>query len=205
MKAMSMIPKKSQSASAPIGGDDELAKITQRCDELDIRRGVVHETIITVEKNSAPAQSNVNVDIEKAEALLAGAPFVASRDKPLSQLVALYAERDTIDRALKLGRDRAYILSTARSAAIWANHFAETSEIEKRRMWLVFELQRTNRARETLRRKITKAGGAGYLSTDGVEFLGLGDEYDEIKWASRRLIADGIATRGEIEKARSDG
>jgi hypothetical protein len=71
-------------------------------------------------------------------------------------------------------------------------------------MMLVFELQRTNRARETLRAKITAAGGAGYLSTDGAEFLGFGDEFAEIQWAANRLVADKIATKAEIEKARSD-
>jgi hypothetical protein len=70
---------------------------------------------------------------------------------------------------------------------------------------LVFELQRVNRAREKLREKITAAGGAGFLSTDGVEFMGFGDEYAEIQWAANRLIADGIATASEIKKARSDG
>lgn len=200
-----MITKKSQSASAPFDGNDELARLTQRCSELRARRRVVHETIITVEKTTAIAQFDVTADIAQAEALLNGAQFVASREKPVSQLAALYAERDVIDRALKIGESRIHILATERAGQIWESYVPEIAAIEKRRVLLVLELQRTNRAREKLREKITKAGGAGFLSTDGVEFLGFGDEYAEIKWAANRLIVDGIATAAEIEKARSDG
>ena len=202
---MSIIPRKSQSASPPFEGEDELARLTQRCSAMRARRGVVHETIITVEKTTSTAHLDVTDDLAQAEALLNGEKFVVSRAKPISQLAALYAERDALDRALKIGESRIYILTTARAEQIWESYFPEIAAIEKRRIFLVFELQRANRAREKLREKITKAGGAGYFSTDGVEFLGFGDEYDEIKWAANRLIADGIATRGEIEKARSDG
>src|SRR4051794_12231054 len=75
--------------------------------------------------------------------------------------------------------------------------------IEKTRVLLAMELQKTNRAREHLREKIAAAGGAGYLTTDSVDLLGLGGD-DEVRWAVDRLITDGIATRAEIEKARSD-
>ena len=176
---MSMLPKKSPSAFPPFEGDEELARLTQRCSEIRVRRGDVHETIIAVEKSSPTAQLDVNA--------------------------ALYAERDALDRALKIGESRIHILATARAERIWAGYFSEIAEIEKRRVMLVCELQRTNRAREKLRTKITKSGGAGFLATDGVEFLGFGDEYAEIKWAANRLVADGIATVAEIEKARSDG
>jgi hypothetical protein len=203
--AMSMISRKSQSASQPFEGEDELARLTERCGELGARRRIVHETILTVEKTTASAQSDVNADKAQAEAMLNGAQFVASREKPLSRLAALYAERDAIDLALKIGESRIHVLATARAEQIWASRFAEIAEVEKRRVMLVFELQRTNRAREKLREKITKAGGSGFLATDGVEFLGFGDEYAEIQWAANRLIADGIATKAEIEKARSDG
>jgi hypothetical protein len=66
-------------------------------------------------------------------------------------------------------------------------------------------LQKTNRAREKLRQKINEAGGAGYLPTDGVDLLGFGDVHDEISWAANRVLTDGIATRAEIEKAKSNG
>jgi hypothetical protein len=199
---MNMIARKLK--PAPIDGDDVLAVLTQRCRELDARRVVVTETIIAVEKTVGAAQFDVTADMVQAEALLNGAQFVASREKPISQLAALHAERDVIDRALKIGRSREHRLAVERSSEIWAAHFTEIAAIEKQRVLLAFELQRTNRAREALRQKIAKAGGAGYLSTDGIELLGLGGDA-EINWAANRLIADGIATRGEIEKARSDG
>jgi hypothetical protein len=104
--------------------------------------------------------------------------------------------------ALKIGESRRHVLATARAEQIWDSYFPETAAIEKRRVMLVLELQRVNRAREKLREKITKAGGAGYFSTDGVELLGLGGDA-EINWAAKRLIADGIANESEIEKARS--
>jgi hypothetical protein len=200
---MNMLKK--SSAAAPFEGEDELARLTQRCTVMRVRRADVHETIIAVEKTTVTAQFDATADLAQAEAMLSGAPFVASREKPLSQLAALYAERDALDRALKIGESRISALATERAEQIWASYFPETAAIEKRRVLLVFELQRVNRAREKLREKIGKAGGAGFLSTDGVEFLGFGDEYAEIQWAANRLIADGIATKAEIERARSDG
>jgi hypothetical protein len=200
---MNMIARKLK--PAPIDGDDVLAVLTQRCRELDARRVVVTETINAVEKTVGAEQFYVTADLAQAEALLKGEKFVASREKPISQLAALHAERDVIDRALKIGRSREHRLAVERSSEIWAAHFTEIAAIEKQRVLLAFELQRTNRAREKLREKIAKAGGAGFLSTDGVDLLGFGDVHDEIQWAANRLIADGVATRAEIEKARSDG
>jgi hypothetical protein len=195
--------KKPQSA---VDDAAELARLTRRCSEMRARRGIVHGTILTVEKTTAPTQFDGLADKAQAEALLLdGAQFVASREKPLSQLAALYAEIAAIDRALKIGEALIHVLATARSDQIWESYSSEIAAIEKRRVMLVFELQRVNRARERLREKITAAGGAGFLSTDGVEFMGFGDEYAEIDWAAKRLIADGIATKAEIEKARSDG
>jgi hypothetical protein len=201
METMNML-KKSQTAAAD--ADRAIADLTSRLGEMQAQRGGVHETILKVEKTSSASQFDVTADIAQAEALLEGKKFVASREKPISQLTALYAERDTFDRALKIGGERLHLLTSARSEEIWAANFSEIAAIEKRRFMLVCELQRTNRAREKLRDQITKAGGAGYFSTDGVEFLGFGDEFAEIQWAGKRLIADGIATKAEIEKARSD-
>src|SRR5260221_5072691 len=125
METMNML-KKSQSAPAPIDRDGELARLTQRCSELRARRCVVHETILTVEKPTATAQFDGAADLAQAEALLNGAQFVASREKPLSQLAALYAERDVIDRALKIGESRIHILATERAGQIWDSYFPET-------------------------------------------------------------------------------
>jgi hypothetical protein len=185
--------------------DRAISDLTSRLGEMTGRAKDLLKRQITIETTTGASKSEVGADAAQVEALLNGTPFVASRDRPMSQLSEIRAERDVIDRALKVGESRLHLLTTARSAEIWASHFAEIAETEKRRVMLVFELQRTNRAREKLRAKIAKAGGAGYLSTDGVEFLGFGDEIAEIQWAANRLITDGIATAAEIEKARSDG
>jgi hypothetical protein len=200
---MNMIARKLK--LAPIDGDDVLAVLDRRLRELDARRAIITETIINLEQTTSNASVGASADMAQAEALLSGEKFVASREMPLSQLRALHAERETIDRALKIGRDRQHRLATKRAGEIWAAHSVEIAEMEKRRVFLAFELQRTNRAREMLRAKITEAGGAGVLSTDGVDLLEFGDVGDEVNWAAERLIADGIATRAEIERARSNG
>jgi hypothetical protein len=192
------------SALSPVDTEDVLAVLRRRIRDLEARRTVITEQIINLETTTSPAYI-VSADLAQAEAVLDGEPFVASREKPLSQLAALHAERDIIDRALKIGRSREHQLATERATEIWVAHFAEIAEIEKRRVMLALELQRINRAREVLREKINKAGGAGYLSTDSAELLGWGDVHDPVMWSAERLIADGIVTRAEIEKARSDG
>ena len=198
---MSIIPKKSPSATAD--ADRVIADLESRLRELDARDRDVLEQIIAIEKTTGSAQVEAGADMAQAEALLEGKKFVASRERPVSQLAALYAERIVIARAVKIGGSRLHLLTTARSEEIWAAHFSEIAEMEKKRVFLALELQRTNRAREGLRARITKAGGAGYLSTDGVRFLEFGDVHDEVSWAANRLIADGIATKAEIEKAKS--
>jgi hypothetical protein len=197
--------KKSQSI-IDADADRAIADLVSRLRELDVRRLAVTKTIITVEKTVGAAQFDVTADMAQAEALLEGKKFVASREKPVSQLAALHAEREVIDRALKIGGSRLHLLTTARADRIWATHFAEIAEMEKKRVFLALELQRLNRARPRLRDKIAKeARGPGFLSTDGVDLLGLGDVHDEIQWAANRLVADHIVTKAEIEKALSDG
>jgi hypothetical protein len=201
---MSIIPKKSPSATAD--ADRVIADLESRLRELDARDRDVLEQIIAIEKTTGSAQVEAGADMAQAEALLEGKKFVASRERPVSQLAALYAERIVIARAVKIGGSRLHLLTTARSEEIWAAHFSEIAEMEKKRVFLALELQRLNRARPRLRDKIAKeARGPGFLSTDGVDLLGFGDVHDEIQWAANRLIADGIATRVEIEKARSNG
>ena len=201
---MNAIAKKflGTSSLAPVDGEDVLAVLDHRLRELDARREIITKQIITLEKTSSE-RTEGSVDVAQAEALLQGAEFVLSRERPITALARLHAERQVIDRALAIGRSRQHRLATERAGDIWASHFAEIAEIEKRRVTLALQLQRANRDREQLREKIAKAGGAGFLSTDGVELLGLGDRRDdEIDWACERIIADGIATRAEIEKAK---
>jgi hypothetical protein len=200
---MSMIPKKSPSAAAD--ADRVIADLISRRSEMTASDKDLLKRQITIETTTGASKSEVGADAAQAEAMLNGIPFVASRDRPMSQISAILAERGVIALALKISGERLHRLTTARSAEIWAAHFSEIAEIEKRRVMLVFELQRINRAREKLRERINKAGGAGYLTTDGPEFFGFGDVHDEVMWAANRLVADGVATRGEIEKARSDG
>ena len=198
------IVRKSPSAAAD--RDRAISNLISRLRELDARDRDVLEQIIAIEKTTGSAQVEAGADMAQAEAMLEGKKFVASREKPVSQLAALHAERKAIAHAVKIGGSRLQLLTTARSAKIWAAHFSEIAEIEKRRVFLALELQRLNRARTKLREKIaTEARGPGFLTTDGVDILGFGDVHDEIQWAANRLIADGIATRAEIAKARSDG
>jgi hypothetical protein len=200
---MNMMTKKFQRTTAlsPIDGDDVLAVLDRRLRELQAERVRLTEEIIEDEKTAShPA---VSADLAQAEAMLEGADFIPSRERPISRLAANLGKREIIDAALRLGSSRQHRLATERAGEIWAAHFPEIAEIEKRRVMLALDLQRTNRQREVLREKITAAGGAGYLSTDSVDLLGLGDVEEDVKWAAERVISDGIATRDEIEKAKS--
>jgi hypothetical protein len=184
---------------ALVDGEDVLAVLDSRLRELDSRDAELLEQQIGLEKTVSIRPGNAGAD--KAEAMLDGEPFVATRDNSISQLEAIFAERKVIADALRIGRSKYHRLATEKAGEIWANYFAEIAEIEKRRVFLALELEKTNRAREKLREKITKAGGAGYLPTDSVDLLGLGD-LEEVRWATERVIANGICTRAEIEKAR---
>jgi hypothetical protein len=196
-----MNPTKKQSIAAD---EAEIAALNRRIPEMDARAREVLKNQINLEKTSATAGNfAASSDRAAAEAMVAGAPFVASRERPVSPLDAIMDEKKTLAHAIKIASARLHILVTERAERIWAAHFSEIAAIEKRRVMLAFELQRINRAREVLREKVAKAAGApGYLSTDGVELLGLGGDA-EINWAAKRLIADGIATESEIEKAKS--
>ena len=193
-------------SAAPVNGADVLAVLDRRLGELEQRRLIITEQILAVEKTVGTGRNDNTADVQQAEALLNGEKFSTSRmAPPISQLAALNTERDVIDRALKIGRSQQCRLATERATKIWADHFGQIAEIEKRRVTLALELQRTNRAREDLRSKITAAGGAGYLSTDGAELLGFRDSTDVVEWCVKRLIADGVANRRELEKGSGNG
>src|SRR6476620_6438208 len=97
---------------APIDGSDVLAVLDDRLRELQARRDVITKKIIALEKTTV-TRTEVSADVAQAEALLSGAEFVISRDRPMSQLTALHTERDVIDRALKLGLSRQHRLAAA--------------------------------------------------------------------------------------------
>src|SRR3954447_9246243 len=163
-----IMTKKLQGATAlsPVTGGDVLDVLDRRLRELQKRRDLITEEILLVEKTkSHPA---VSADAAQLEALLDGETFIPSRERPMSRATELHAERDVIDRAMNLGRSRQHRLATERAAEVWTSFFGEIAEIERRRVFLALQLQRTNRDRERLREKIVRAGGAGYLSTDSV-------------------------------------
>jgi hypothetical protein len=199
---MNMMTLRKPKLAAPVDGEDVLAVLDRRLRELDARDAVLLKQQIGLEQ-TASARPN-NDAAEKAEALLGGEPFVATRDSSLSLLEAVLAERKLIANALKIGRSKHHRLAAERATEVWAAHFEQIAEVEKRRVMLALQLQQVNRDRERLREKIIKAGGAGYLSTDGVDLLGLGDLADgEVQWTCERVIADGICTRAEIERAKN--
>jgi hypothetical protein len=198
---MNMLAKKISPAA---NERDALAALDRRLGELQARRDELTESIILAEK-SAAASDHQRSDLTQAEALLAGKPFVASREKPLSGLAALHAERSVIDAALKIGQSRRDALATELAVGIWASYQTEIAQIEMRRVTLALQLQATNHARERLREKIIAEGGEGCLSSDGVDLLGLGERHDDVQWAAARLVADGICSRREIEKIFANG
>jgi hypothetical protein len=199
---MNMISRKLQDATAPVDSDAVLAALERRCAELVVRDGILLEQIIVLEKTAASSGGGETSadDVVQARALIGGAQFIASSARPLPKLAALRAERKVIALALQIGRSERHRMATARATEIWARHFPEIAKMELRRVQLAVELQGMNRAREILRDKITKAGGAGVLSTDSVDLLGFDAGDDEVRWAVERLIADGIATRAEIDR-----
>jgi hypothetical protein len=196
------IPKKTAQAIA--ADEAEMATLKRRITELGTRDRELLKIQIAQEKTHSPAAFAAAVDKAQAMALLAGEPFAATREKPVSPLEATLAERKAIAAAVKIASDRYDVLSTERSDRIWASFSTESAAIEKRRVMAAFELQRINRAREKLREKIQLAGGAGYFASDGPDLGGLGGD-PEVDWAAKRLVDDGIATKAEIERARSDG
>jgi hypothetical protein len=121
----------------------------------------------------------------------------------MPEITALHARREVRRRAIKIGQDRLHRLREARAEEISASFFAEVAAIEKKRVLLAIELQRINRQRETLREKLTAAGGGPFLLTDGSDLLGLGDRQDEVSWAVERLVADGAVTAAEIARAKN--
>jgi hypothetical protein len=154
---MNPTKKTAQSIAAD---EAELAALNRRIPEMDARAGEVLKIKINLEKTSATADNfAASSNQAAAEALLAGAPFVATRERPVSPLDAILAEEKTLAHASKIGNARRHILMTERVERIWAAHFSEIAAIEKRRVMLAFELQRINRAREVLREKVAKAAG----------------------------------------------
>jgi hypothetical protein len=189
--------------AAPVNGADVLAALDRRLAELTADRLALIERLIVAEKTVSSARGDTVKADEKAQGLLDGAAFELSREIPFPLVAALRAELDAIDRALAIGRSQQHRFATERATEIWVSYWDEIAAIELRRIVLALQLQATDRQREQLRDRIVKAGGAGFLVTDGPELLGLGGAGDDIQWCVDRLVADGVATRRELEKASS--
>jgi hypothetical protein len=197
---MNMMIQKPKSAS-PVNGADLLAALERRIKEMSADDRSDLELQIALEKSARP-EGVFAADVAQANALIDGEEFVP-RAHAISALATVMARRKTRALALKIAHSKQHQMATELAGEIWAAHFPEIAELEKRRVLVALELQRVNRAREKLRDKIAALGGSGFLPTDSVDLLGLGDRDEEVKWACERLIDDGIASRGEIAKARS--
>jgi hypothetical protein len=201
---MNMIPLKKQRAAAPaapVSGPQVLAALDRRLAELDAREALLLEQQIILEQSSAASASpEAEADAAQAQQVLDGADVVVRRERPLSRLEAIRAERKLIQLALKIGSSEKHRLLEQRAAEIWAARFSEIAAMERRRVQLALDLQRLNRAREKLRDDLVRAGGAGYFPTDGAALLELGDRDDEVQWAAARLICDGVASPAEVEE-----
>ena len=159
--------------AAPVSVADVLAVLTRRLRELRARRDALTEQILGIEKSGGTAGHGlVSTDVEQVEALLEGEKFIA-RPKPASQLSALLAERAVFDEALRIGGSREHRLAVERASEIWRGFFPRIGEVERRRVMAALDLQRINRERERLRLEIIGAGGAGFLTTDSVDLLGI--------------------------------
>jgi hypothetical protein len=190
---------------APANAEEELTRLRSRVGELAKRNDALIRLIIQAEKTVGAGGDHFSPDLEQARALLDGKKFMPQREKSFSHLEALKAEHSAVGAALRLGNARVHQLATDRAEAIWQSYQSEISQIEMRRVKLALQLQRINHEREQLREKIIARGGAGCFATDGVELLHVSEKHDDVAWAAERLIADGVCTRREIEKASSNG
>src|SRR4051812_10012583 len=147
----------------PADDTDVVEALRRRIIEMEADDAVDLKLQIALEGMSGAANSGAAMaDAEQAEAFLKGEEFIF-RDRPAGQLATLIARRKVRALARKIATSRHCQLAAEREGEIWAAHFPEIAEIEKRRVILALELQRTNRKRERLREKITRAGGAGFL------------------------------------------
>jgi hypothetical protein len=194
--------RKLKPAAAPVSLEDEIAALDRRIFEMEAEGRAEHEVLVQQEKMSL-SKLAASADLAEAEAFLKGEKFDPTRARPMPEVAALRAKAEVRRRAIKIAQDRLHKLREARAEQISASFFNEVAALEKQRVMLAIELQKINRKRETLREKITAAGGGPFLMTDGADLLGLGDRIDEVSWAVDRLVADAAATRAEIDKARA--
>lgn len=177
-----------------------VAKLKGSCTALDARDKELLERLLRLEKSSLGASGTAEKEL--TESLLAGEKFVIGPPLP-SEIEAIRLERKEIAKALRVGLARLTDYQNELAAKIREGFFDEIAEMERERVFLAIRLQRIDVARETLREKLGKAGAATFLSTDDIYFLDLPSTNDQVHLAGERLIADGCATRAEIDKARN--
>jgi hypothetical protein len=189
--------------SADDAAEDPIAVLQRRLAELDARDRTLTKKILDGEASPASKNAHSN-SLATAEALLDGKLFDARVQFPLSDLVAVRAERDSVRLATKIGLDRLARLMEARANEVTASFLGEITQVERQRVSAALALQKVNRQREALRDKIRDAGGNAFLPTDGAALLEIGDRDDEVRWAIERVIADGIMTAVELERMKAD-
>ena len=89
--------------SSPAVGNGDLATLRARLLGWDERRSVLIKQIIALEKTSGDGRRESGSAVSRIQELLDGKPYVLNREKPISQLDALYVEYDTLGRAIEVG------------------------------------------------------------------------------------------------------
>ncbi|MGY4504212.1 DNA-binding protein [Bradyrhizobium sp. GM24.11] len=201
-EVITAIRKRNVASPVDDGEDDRLSVLERQLAKIEADDKALFEVQLSLEENSGGVGSTSRLT-EAARALLDGSDYDPNANS-ISQLEMVRKKRAVSRRAMEIGcidRDRLLI---ERAEKIFASFSVDVAEIERRRIMAALELQGINRQRERLREKIRSAGGGGSLPSDGRDLLGLGESYDEeVNWCVERIIASGVATRAEIERARS--
>lgn len=167
-----------------------------------LKRIEADKNVLVQEREAHVKRSSDTFNLTKhARALLDGDGYDPNAD-PLSTIATINKTVAVMDQALHLGRLEMSRLLEDRSAAIWAEHFQEIRELERRRLMAAWELQDLNRQRERLREKLQKAEAGSHLPGDGDELLGIGDRHDELRWVAERLLSASVITDSEFKARR---
>ncbi|WP_369723866.1 hypothetical protein AB8Z38_07370 [Bradyrhizobium sp. LLZ17] len=181
--------------------DAPLAALDRKIAKIESDDQALFEVQLSLEESSGGGTASRLTDA--ARALLDGTDYDPTANS-ISQLEIVCKKRAVYRRAFEIGRVAREHLLVERGDRIFASFSSEIAEIERRRIMAALDLQRINRQREQLRENIRSAGGGGSLPTDGRELLGVGETYDEeVNWCVERLIAAGIVSSAEIEKAKA--
>src|SRR4051794_6072551 len=177
--------------------DEVIAELAGRLKKIEADR-----TVLVREREALVKRSSDTFNLTKhAKALLAGDAYDPNAD-PLSTIAIINKKIAVMDQALHLGNLEMSRLLEDLSAAIWAEHFEEIREIERRRLMAAWALQDMNLQRERLREKLLKAKAGPHLPGDGQDLLGIGDRHDELHWVAERLLSASVITDSEFKARR---